>query len=474
MGVAASDALLASLTGRCAAAEGGCALGGGAVASRQPCQAPDEGTDEAPADEEGKQQEQCRRVRSNAVSFDFGSFAKAAPVEVDSGRDMRRTPSLRRVGVGGCVEVCDMRACRSELKRREYVTMARRQRTLDANLLRRSAKEAVTMERRESRRSSLAFSNQFSTASAPDDARRAASERPAPEQLPDEDGDAKDPPTWGGPDTRMAAGSAKGDLKLVQRALKEGASLAPEGCRRTTPLMLASASSAPGAMEVAKALLEAQADVNGRDYHGWSALHFACRGGNRGIVSLLLGHKASLLLTADQKTALMLAAAGSHADIVEMLCAEVAVKQTIQEPDIHGQVALHHACRNGSEKIVKQVISSRGKVHTRDSEGRQPLHIASESGALKVVKYLIQRGSKINMPDSVNRTPLHFACSAGHETVSSWLVSQKANPDKKSLEGVTPFDLAVEKGLLRLVKEVARLHWDRDMSNRLAEEQPDD
>ena len=85
-------------------------------------------------------------------------------------------------------------------------------------------------------------------------------------------------------------GAADNDSKAVLALLEKGTDAnAPFPIVGTRALMVAAAH---GHKDTARALLDAGADVNAKDFTGWTALHAAAFKGDPEIVQLLLEHGA--------------------------------------------------------------------------------------------------------------------------------------------------------------------------------------
>src|SRR5207248_569371 len=104
-------------------------------------------------------------------------------------------------------------------------------------------------------------------------------------------------------------------------------------------------------VEMVKLLLENGADVDAKDYYGWTALHIAAESGDEALVRLLLDKGADpntkrTGFSWAESTALHIAAACGHEAVVDVLLekgADIEIKNNEEE------TALHIAARNGHE-----------------------------------------------------------------------------------------------------------------------------
>ena len=129
-----------------------------------------------------------------------------------------------------------------------------------------------------------------------------------------------------------------------------------------------------GLYEISKALLEAEADVDGIDSHDIRPLHKAAVRGSEEVVLLLLEH---------------------HAD--------TETKNSL------GMTALHFAAQSGHHKVVKVLLENRADVRVTDRFGLSALHFATLQGYVDVIELLLQHGSDIEARDQWEMTPLHIA-----------------------------------------------------------------
>ena len=152
-----------------------------------------------------------------------------------------------------------------------------------------------------------------------------------------------------------------------------------------------------GLYEISKALLEAGADVDGKDSHNVKPLHRAAVRGSEEVVLLLLEH---------------------HADT--------------ETKDSLGTTALHFAAQSGHYKVVKVLLENRADVRATDRFGFSALHFAMVRGYVDVIKLLLKHGSDIEARDQWEMTPLHIA--AKHEYLDAMRLLSRSGADVKARE----------------------------------------
>jgi hypothetical protein len=150
--------------------------------------------------------------------------------------------------------------------------------------------------------------------------------------------------------TSLYDASAKGDVKVVQLLLDQGADVNQRNAQHRTAL---DAASTEGNLEVAKLLIKYGADVNCRDKEGWTPLLDASLYGHRDIAELLLDNGADVN----------------------------AKDQDLQTP-------LHHASWSRHLEVVSLILERGADVHVRDIDGHTPFGLASRIGARDIVQLL--------------------------------------------------------------------------------------
>lgn len=111
---------------------------------------------------------------------------------------------------------------------------------------------------------------------------------------------------------------------------------------------------------------------------------------------------------------------------------------------------LHLACHSDQEEIVNLLLIAGACIEMTTHKNRNVLHFAAQSSLhiLQSVLISLQRYENIleivNHKDDLGDTPLHFAAGMSGKT-QAWelLVENGADPYLQNMQGVTPFDIAV-------------------------------
>jgi ankyrin repeat protein len=127
-----------------------------------------------------------------------------------------------------------------------------------------------------------------------------------------------------------------------------------------------------GDINAIRDILHTGGNVNVRDKHGRTALHYAARRGDMGMAQFLIENDADL---------------------------------NIIEPS-WSDMPLHQALRRGRNDMIKLLIASGADVNAAARWGYTPLHIAAD---FEIVSVLIAEGAGVNAKDRDGRTPLDLA-----------------------------------------------------------------
>lgn len=157
------------------------------------------------------------------------------------------------------------------------------------------------------------------------------------------------------------------------------------------------------------------------------------------------------MLGIDHKTPLYLAAINGHTDIVQLLIANGADINLLNE---YGETTLHKAAEEGNEGAVTMLLDMGAKLNLQDCDGLTPLLAAAQWGKTAIVRILLDRGASINEKDHYGYTPLHRAVSHGNKATVKLFIARGANIYQRSHKGELPLDLAQKQDIVNLIHRV--------------------
>ncbi|XP_076295761.1 zinc-RING finger and ankyrin repeat domain-containing protein rolling pebbles isoform X2 [Lasioglossum baleicum] len=213
-------------------------------------------------------------------------------------------------------------------------------------------------------------------------------------------------------------------------------------------------------VKVSRLLLLAGASPNHMtEYLGNApALCMYAHEGSVEMVSLLLEFGADVELTNSQGcTALSLAAARGHCDVVRRLAAAGA---SLGHADMAGQCPLVHAARHGRLSVVGYLLAcdwlvpagenepETSQEMSREEAAQQAVVAAAAQGHESIVEYLLDMAEVIvDRPDTlIGETALTIAAANGSTATVSALLARGARPTAVNAKGLSPLMLAAREG----------------------------
>ncbi|KAL0275144.1 UNVERIFIED_CONTAM: hypothetical protein PYX00_003100 [Menopon gallinae] len=135
------------------------------------------------------------------------------------------------------------------------------------------------------------------------------------------------------------------------------------------------------------------------------------------------------------------------------------------ETDSNHDTALTLACAGGHEELVELLLSRGADIEHRDKKGFTPLILAATAGHEKVVDILLNHGADIEaQSERTKDTPLSLACSGGRYEVVELLLNKMANKEHRNVSDYTPLSLAASGGYVNIIKLL--LHHGAEINSR--------
>ena len=89
------------------------------------------------------------------------------------------------------------------------------------------------------------------------------------------------------------------------------------------------------------------------------------------------------------------------------------------------QTALHTACRNGSLKVITEILRhDTSSIDFKDDNQETPLFLAAYNDYIEVVDELLKHNPDINAPNFEGMTALHFATKEGNLEIVTKLFTE--------------------------------------------------
>eukprot|EP00729_Bicosta_minor_P005628 gene5628-910_t len=251
--------------------------------------------------------------------------------------------------------------------------------------------------------------------------------------------------------------AAYNGYEMVLKTLLEhdGAGAKADKSGRTALHWAAHRGHQPVVVLLLSAFMEVDANVDGADSKGFTALHAATIADSVVCLQTLVKGGADVGVRDNRgRTALHLAAANGCIDSLRLLLhfAEHTAAADINGTDNSGQTALHKAAAtddSGTEIVIEMLLESGMDINLADNKGRTALHLACRGGNLESIFLLLseaEEAADINAPDVAGNTCLHVAARFGHEAALTLLVRYGADVNTSGRFGMTALHVAARHG----------------------------
>jgi hypothetical protein len=161
-------------------------------------------------------------------------------------------------------------------------------------------------------------------------------------------------------------------------------------------------------VEEVKGLLATGAEVNVLDKeYNMTPLAQAASQGNLELIRILLNAGADVNgRNREGLTPLMQASTQADVEVVQSLL-DAGAKIDLRDDD--GQSALHHAADEADAEVLKALLDAGASVDARDEAGRTALMVAAENGDEDNVLVLLKAGASVNLRNEDGKTALGLA-----------------------------------------------------------------
>eukprot|EP00066_Takifugu_rubripes_P016477 XP_011605743.1 PREDICTED: ankyrin repeat domain-containing protein 7-like [Takifugu rubripes] len=185
-------------------------------------------------------------------------------------------------------------------------------------------------------------------------------------------------------------------------------------------------------------------DINQLDKENRTALHIACASGHVEVVHFLLERKARLNLCDNQnRSALMKAVQCQHERCVRILLENHADPNLV---DVDDNTALHLAANIPSISTAVLLLEHDADIDAQNKDGFTPLTLAVREDHIEMAEFLLREGADVNIVDKDQRSPLMIAAGNGLVGMLRLLLQFNAEVTLKDTKGWSADDYAVMNG----------------------------
>ena len=222
--------------------------------------------------------------------------------------------------------------------------------------------------------------------------------------------------TWSPDGTKILTASADKSCKIVDAAtLNEQWAAAKEAGVDKSKLAV------KGTEAVAKALIEAGADVHKANNDGRTPLYLASQNGHEAVVKFLLGKGGRVNHVCENgATPLYLAAQNGYASIAHILIDQGA---NVNQATEGGFTPLYVAVEHNNLAVARLLLDNGANIHDTANEGVYPASVFVCPASVSDVTNHVVPGA----------TALYMAAQEGHETMAQLLLDRGAHIDRKSV-----------------------------------------
>ncbi|XP_015790056.1 ankyrin repeat and KH domain-containing protein 1 isoform X2 [Tetranychus urticae] len=123
------------------------------------------------------------------------------------------------------------------------------------------------------------------------------------------------------------------------------------------------------------------------------------------------------------------------------------------QTDSNHDTALTLACAGGHEELVELLIKRGANIEHRDKKGFTPLMLAATAGHAGVCELLLSHSADIeSQSERTKDTALSLACSSGRYEVVELLLEKGSNKEHRNVSDYTPLSLAASGGYVNIIK----------------------
>ncbi|TSM85917.1 Ankyrin repeat and death domain-containing protein 1B [Bagarius yarrelli] len=207
--------------------------------------------------------------------------------------------------------------------------------------------------------------------------------------------------------------------------------------------------------DAAELLLKRRAKLDLQDKFGVTAIHLAAWFGSLEILKLLVQGGADQKVENTKGMNIMhCAAVNNHTDIVEYIVDDLQMKELDKEDHL-GNRPFAVAAEHGCVRMLQMMMEDPYKMDTmqqNQQNGDTPLHLAAKNGHLGALQLLLDYFEVRNEVNNAGETPLYLAADGCHEDCVLALLEAECDPNIPNTNKTSPLYSVCEKGYMPVVK----------------------
>uniref|UniRef100_A0A4W4E7P5 Death domain-containing protein n=1 Tax=Electrophorus electricus TaxID=8005 RepID=A0A4W4E7P5_ELEEL len=218
-------------------------------------------------------------------------------------------------------------------------------------------------------------------------------------------------------------------------------------------------------VEAVDLLLRRRAKLDLPDKYGVTAIHLAAWFGSLEILKLLVQSGADQRVETEVSLIILnikhyygmnmmhCAAVNDHTEIVQYIVKDLQMRELDKE-DHHGSRPFAVAAEHGRVTMLQMMMEEDYKMATMEGNqnGDTPLHLAARNGHLEAMQLLLESFAIRNEVNHDGETALYLAADGAYEDCVLALLEANCDPNTHTLNGTSPLHAVCEKGHTSVVK----------------------